>query len=355
MHISSQLSCATCWLILEVEKNLGKTETETWITAVPAPTEGYTVAVAGSAVFAGHTAYGVRRTPVPVARPTCRSNVTPEGYTCFTPWHKHSRAIISHVVVLSCAVLVCHSRCYMSRRARNKRMHALNGNTSTTGGTARVSATRGSAQPLSLACLNVGGFHNSTKWLSLRNHPADLLVLSETQLQRHLHASICTEFSAYPTILSPGQDEKHFTGVAVFAKRTRFWAARTVTWPSGHPCHRMFWADNRLLCTQLWCGAGDTSIFCYAVYCPSGACWEAPKKAYTHALLQSIRDDVIQRGDVVAILAGDLNLQVEDSFLLRPSTIVVPKPRPTCEMLPHATKARGPKLIFSGFLGLPTI
>ena len=34
MHISSQLSCATCWLILEVAKNLGKTETETWIITI---------------------------------------------------------------------------------------------------------------------------------------------------------------------------------------------------------------------------------------------------------------------------------------------------------------------------------
>ena len=162
----------------------------------------------------------------------------------------------------------------------------------------------------------MGGFHNFTKWLAVRNHAAGLFVLSETQLQRHLHSTIHTEFSADHVLLSPGQDEKHFTGVAVLAKRASFWAAKSVVWPQDHPRYK-FWADDRLLCTQLWCGAGDLSIFCYAVYCPSGARWEAARKSYTHKLLRAVLDDMTARGDVYSFLAGDFNLQVEESFLLR--------------------------------------
>ena len=227
------------------------------------------------------------------------------------------------------------------RHERNKRMHALVGNTGPFKG-----------QPhLSLVALNVGGLHNSTKWMALRNHPADLIVLSETQLQRHLHSTISIEFAKYHTLLSPGLDDKHFTGVAVLAKRSRFWAARTLQWSPDHPCHR-FWADNRLMCTQLWCGAGDTSIFCYAVYLPSGARWEAPKKTYAHALLQAVRDDLLQRGDVVAVLAGDFNLQVEDSFLLRqwrfdgPFYDVSTKSPPDIRDAPTCHQGKGSKIDF---------
>ena len=89
------------------------------------------------------------------------------------------------------------------------------------------------------------------------------------------------------------------------------------------------------------------------MYCPSGARWEASKKSYAHALLQAVRDDLIQQGDVAAILAGDFNLQVEDSFLLRQwrfdgpfydiSTKAPPdiRDQPTCH---HGTK--GSKIDF---------
>ena len=77
-------------------------------------------------------------------------------------------------------------------------------------------------------------------------------------------------------------------------------AARAVSWP---PDHR---ADNPVVCTPLWCGAGDLSTLGYAAYCPSGARWEAPKKAYAHALLQAVRDDLLSRGDVVAVKATQI-------------------------------------------------
>ena len=282
---------------------------------------------------------------LPATHPTHTSSVTAEGCVRFTARYVNYRAV-SMVVTTRSRPLVSRAPVsaawHMRRRDRNKRMHALVGNT----GPCKDSS------PLVVAALNVGGFHNSSKWMALRSHAADLFVLSETQLQRHLHSTINIEFAKFHTPLSPGQDDKHFTGVAVLARRSRFWAARTIQWAPDHPCYR-FWADNRLLCTQLWCGAGDASIFCYAVYCPSGARWEASKKSYAHALLQAVRDDLIQQGDVAAILAGDFNLQVEDSFLLRQwrfdgpfydvSTKAPPdiRDQPTCH---HGTK--GSKIDF---------
>ena len=95
-------------------------------------------------------------------------------------------------------------RWHLCRRSRNKLMHSLHGNTSSSDDHHRKTAHGAAVKPLSLACLNVGGFHNSTKWLSLRNHPADLHVLSETQLQCHLHTTVQSEFSAYHVLLSHG-------------------------------------------------------------------------------------------------------------------------------------------------------
>ena len=74
---------------------------------------------------------------------------------------------------------------------------------------------------------------------------------------------------------------------------------------------------NRFICVQIWHGAGDTSFFVDGLYCPSGGRWEAPKKAYTHRLLQAVQDDIIQRGNVSAILCGDNNLDFSDSVVLR--------------------------------------
>ena len=145
-----------------------------------------------------------------------------------------------------------------------------------------------------------------------------------------------------------GEAKREATGLAGNSPDThkqRFWAARTLQWATRTPLLR---------------GAGDASIYCYAVYCPSRARWAGrPPKRLMRTLCCSrwTRDDLIQRGNVAAILAGDFNRQVQDSFLLRqwrfdgPLYDVSFFPRPTCAM--HPLAIMGIRVLRFGFLGLP--
>ena len=116
--------------------------------------------------------------------------------------------------------------------------------------------------------------------------------------------------------LSPGFAAKHYTEIASLIRKSAAWASRLITWESSHPCHFAY-IDNRLICVQVWAGKGDLPIFFYIAYAPSGARWDADKRAYAHRMLRVIEHDIAERGDIAAFLVGDLNLQVEESAVLQ--------------------------------------
>ena len=67
---------------------------------------------------------------------------------------------------------------YRSRRQANKHTHVLNGNsTMSRANDAKVSINL-------LATLNVGGFHNATKWLAIQQLSQQFIALTETQLTK---------------------------------------------------------------------------------------------------------------------------------------------------------------------------
>ena len=183
-------------------------------------------------------------------------------------------------------------------------MHSINGN--------------GTSKPrnFKIGTLNIGGFAEPTKWLAAKQFDTDLLVLSETHLQPHIQHSLYLQFPDYHLVHSVGKNDKHFTGISMLIKKKLCWAHQTISWTSDNPCHKFF-KDNRLLGIQLWCGTGNSCIFLYAAYLPSGARWETEKRKYSHECLEAITEDIKQRGDIPAILLGDLNLTVDDSKLLQ--------------------------------------
>ena len=65
---------------------------------------------------------------------------------------------------------------YRSRRQANKHTHVPNGN----GTTSRANDAKVSINLL--ATLNVGGFHNATKWLAIQQLSQQFIALTETQL-----------------------------------------------------------------------------------------------------------------------------------------------------------------------------
>ena len=123
----------------------------------------------------------------------------------------------------------------------------------------------------------------------------DIYALSETHLQQHLEQAETHQFSEYFCLWGHNPEQRHFAGVGVLAKKSKFWDAKIIHWDSNHPCHR-FYQDSRLIACQLWLGRGGVCITIYAVYGMSGARWERPKRQYFHELLEAIQLDRIERG-----------------------------------------------------------
>ena len=215
------------------------------------------------------------------------------------------------LAVQGIACLVFPTLWFVSRTLLNKLVHILNGNMPT-----QRAASPTSQRLLRIVNLNVGGFHDSVKWQSIKQLNFDLLILTETHLQPVLHESIRHFFGDCYVCLSPGFNNEHFTGVAVLARKSVFWTVKPLDWNDQSPCYK-FHAENRLLGFQCWTGDGTIPTFVFAAYCPSGGRWERPKREYSHALLNAVTEDLVSRGNPIAIPTGDLNLQLEDSSVLR--------------------------------------
>ena len=122
-------------------------------------------------------------------------------------------------------------------------------------------------------------------------------------------------FKKYWCFWGPNPEARHFGGVAIFAKKEAFWAAKPLQFPTDHPCHA-FYQDNRLIAVQVWFGRGGTSLIVYSIYGISGSRWETHKKAYLHKLLKSIELDRIAGGQIPCVLLGDFNLEIAESQVL---------------------------------------
>ena len=122
-------------------------------------------------------------------------------------------------------------------------------------------------------------------------------------------------FKKYWCFWGPNPEARHFGGVAIFAKKEAFWAAKPLQFPTDHPCHA-FYQDNRLIAVQVWFGRGGTSLIVYSLYGISGSRWETHKKAYLHKLLKSIELDRIAGGQIPCVLLGDFNLEIAESQVL---------------------------------------
>ena len=202
-----------------------------------------------------------------------------------------------------------------SRRLLSKLQHTLNGNTA---GKHRTWSSRHHTVPghsLTFGCLNCGGLQDKPKRQSIAALDLDILVLTETHLQSHMLAAEADKFPDYYCLWGFAPNDRHFAGVAVFAKRSSFWAAKSLQWAQDNEfvsfCH-----DGRALVAQLWLGNGGASIFVYACYGQSGGRSDRVKKTYMHNLVSALSRDLIARGQVPAIFTGDINLELSDSKLL---------------------------------------
>ena len=168
----------------------------------------------------------------------------------------------------------------------------------------------------SIATLNIGGLQEAVKRTRSKNLNKDILVLIETHLQSHLEHSENHQFKDYYCFWGTNPADKHFSGIGILIKRSKFWSAQQIVWPSDHPCYK-FSQESRLVATQVWFARGGTSLVVYGIYRVSGARWDRVKKTYTHELIQAVQYDQISRGQLPCVIMADFNLELQDSQNIR--------------------------------------
>ena len=165
---------------------------------------------------------------------------------------------------------------------------------------------------IAIGTINVNGFSDSAKQAALSDLEQDVLAITETHLQSHLHRAFSDFFPEFHCIFTPDPEDRHYAGVALFIKKSRFWQVQPLKWSPTDDCHQ-FYRENRLLAAQAWYGNGGSSILFYCLYAPSGARWEQPKRKVFNQLLDSIVADVVSRGQIPAVILGDFNMTIEES------------------------------------------
>lgn len=204
---------------------------------------------------------------------------------------------------------------YLTRALRNKLAHVLHGNTVSKSKTKTWRRKHFSdiRSQLSIGTLNVNGFSDSIKQTAIHDLDLDVLGISETHLQHHLHRAFSEQFRQYHCVFSNDPPDRHFKGVALFLKKSCFWQVKTVQWQPDDPCYK-FWQDGRLIAVQAWYGHGGNSLLLYSIYAPSGSRWETPKRKVFNQMLDSLVQDQVSRGQLPTVVLGDLNMTIPESL-----------------------------------------
>ena len=165
----------------------------------------------------------------------------------------------------------------------NKLMHIKNGNH----GPTKSWYHQNQLAPdscFSFGTLNIGGLQEAVKRQRIINLDHDIFVMTETHLQNHLEYSESQQLKDYYCFWGCNPGDKHFSGVGILIKRSKFWSAQELKWTSEHPCFP-FAQDGRLIAVQAWYARGGTALTMYGMYGQSGARWERTKRAYVHDLI----------------------------------------------------------------------
>eukprot|EP00975_Prorocentrum_lima_P026322 5532797-Prorocentrum_lima.AAC.1 len=67
----------------------------------------------------------------------------------------------------------------------------------------------------------------------------------------------------------------------------------------------------------MWPAQSKVMILVYAVYGLPDAKRDKHRKRYNEALLQAVADDTVSRGNIMAVVAGDFNMDEPDSLLMQ--------------------------------------
>jgi exonuclease III len=195
-------------------------------------------------------------------------------------------------------------------------MRAVHGNTRN--GTWKKQNKLPHDSTLQVGTVNTNGLSVANKRLAIQDLTLDVIALTETHLQSHLHAAYVEQWKNFNCHFSPDPDSKHYNGVALLFIKSCFWKTSTIQWPEDSACHK-FVAIGRLVAVQAWLGHGGSSIIRYNLYAPSGSRWETARRKQLNELFDAITEDSIARGQIPAIVLGDFNMPISECTKLSTS------------------------------------
>jgi exonuclease III len=228
-------------------------------------------------------------------------------------WH-HSLFGVELSSQTTCVISFNHRiRWHISNKCRNQMMRTIHGNTRPH---KRNDWTAQHRIPydaeLHIGTINTNGLATYAKRKSITDSQLDIIALTETHLQSHLHAAYSEEWKHNFCYFSPDPDTKHYNGVALLLKKSKFWKVTPISFEVDNPCHK-FAAIGRLIAVQAWFGHGGCSVLLYNIYAPSGSRWEQPKRKQLYDLLDAVTLDSVARGQLPTVLLGDFNMTIEES------------------------------------------
>ena len=198
-----------------------------------------------------------------------------------------------------------HKLWCIAARVRNKLIHTINGNPT------KIS----SKKTVNICVPNTNGLSKDGRWEQVLARCEDITVLTETHCTSMMQKSLPFSAEDFDVLWGAPVSKGSRSGVAFLVRKGSFWNIRPVTFVNS-PCQKHY-DEGRLRAVQIFFQKGERSIIIYGVYGLAGARWEQVRKDAAEAMYQDIAQDIISRGSIPACVAGDFNVQIQESCLLQ--------------------------------------
>ena len=162
---------------------------------------------------------------------------------------------------------------------------------------------------------NTNGLSAPGRWEQVLKRCTGITVLSETHCTAAMQKSLPFSAQDYRILWGSPVSKGSRSGVAFLIKSNQVWDARSI--PFLHsPCQKYF-EEGRLVACQIFFQKGERSVILYGLYGHAGARWDSDRKKLVEQMLHDVSQDMLMRGSVPVLIAGDYNVQIHESRVLQ--------------------------------------
>ena len=177
------------------------------------------------------------------------------------------------------------------------------------------SPVHSSKNAINICVANTNGLSKEGRWEQILKRCKDVTILSENHCAAIMQKSLPFTAKDFHVIWGAPVNQGSRSGVAFLVRKGSFWNVRPISFDQS-PCLKHY-NDGRLHAIQVFYNKGERYLILYAVYGHAGARWEQNRRDELETLLHDVAQDMIARGSIPACIAGDFNLQVQESNFLQ--------------------------------------